>query len=136
MTLSIGVDIVEIERLRQSVIAEPNIVHDLFTDSELVSSRSTHFAHAYLAACLAVKEAFLKATGFGLHEGLRFKDIEVITDAAGASGLRLHGKLRSLVGDAVAAECQVSSAFTKHLACAVVTMPQKGRETDESIRQL
>lgn len=136
MALSIGVDVVEVDRLARTLSAEPEIARDLFTDSELASSRSTRSAHAYLAACLAVKEAYLKATGLGLHEGLLFTDIEVITDAAGASGLRLRGRLRALAGDVDAVECRVSSAFNEHLACAVVALPQKGRETDESFRLL
>jgi holo-[acyl-carrier protein] synthase len=134
MSLSIGVDVVDVDRLRRTIDLQPGIEHDLFTDSELAVSRSVRHACAFLAACLAAKEAFLKATGVGLRDGLVFRDIEIITDAAGISGIRLQGILRARSGDIAASEQRVSAAFTQHVACAVVVLSQEGRRTDEPFR--
>lgn len=136
MFIRIGVDIVDVDRLRRQIDLQPEIIHDLFTDSELASSRSMRHANAFLAGCLAVKEAFLKATETGLRDGLVFRDIEIISNAAGISGIRLQGQLRRRYGDLAASDCRVSAAFTHHVACAVVALSQEGRITDEPFRDV
>ena len=136
MSIEIGVDIVDVDRLSRQIDRQPEIVHDLFTDSELAASREFRHARAYLAGCLAVKEAFLKATGSGLRDGIAFRDIVIISNAAGISGIRLQGILRHRYGEHAASECRVSAAFTDHVACAVVAWSQEGRSTDEPFRKL
>lgn len=136
MSIEIGVDVVDVDRLIREIDRQPEILHDLFTDSELAASRAVGHASAFLAGCLAVKEAFLKATGTGLRDGIAFRDIEIVSNAAGISGIRLQGKLRLRYGDIAASECRVSAAFTDHVACAVVAWSQEERSTDEPFRKL
>lgn len=136
MSIEIGVDIVDVDRFCREIDRQPEILHDLFTDSELAASRKAGCANAYLAGCLAVKEAFLKATGTGLRDGTAFTEIEIVSNAAGISGIRLQGKLRRRYGDHTVSECRVSAAFTHHVACAVVALSQEERRTDEPFRKL
>ena len=134
MSIRIGVDIVDVDRLRRTIDLQPEIANDLFTGAEMAASRLQGHGYPFLSACLAVKEAFLKATGTGLRDGILFRDIEIITDAAGISGIRLQGILRARFGDSAASECRVSAAFTQQVACAVVALPQEGRSTDAPLR--
>ena len=124
MTLTVGIDVVEVARIRGAVDG----AGDLFTPAEIMECTSRRRSHARLAACFAVKEAFLKAAGIGLNSGLLFKDIEVVNQGPGAPELRVSGRVRELTGDADPAKCLVSSAFTDTLACAVVALHHKGIE--------
>ncbi|MCX6836102.1 MAG: holo-ACP synthase [candidate division Zixibacteria bacterium] len=128
MTLTVGIDVVEIERIRSAIAGAGDLLTDLLTPAEIRDCTSRRRSHARLAACFAVKEAFLKAAGTGLNSGLLFKDIEVVNQVSGASELRLSGRARELTGGADFAKCLVSSAFTDTLACAVVALYRKGIE--------
>jgi len=125
VTLTVGIDVVEVERIKD---AGGGVLADLFTPREILECTSRRRSHARLAACFAVKEAFLKAAGIGLNSGLLFKDIEVVNQVSGAPEFRVSGRARELMGDADPAKCLVSSAFTDTLACAVVALQRKGIE--------
>ena len=121
MALTVGIDIVEIERIRKATVSGAPLT-DLFTPAEIRECRSLRNHEARLAACFAVKEAFLKASGLGLNSGLLFRDIEVVNLGSGAPELRFGGRVRELIGFAKPAKCLVSSSCTARLACAVVAL--------------
>ena len=123
---SVGTDIVEVARFERAAEAGADVRDDLFSKRELAECRSRRHENARLAACFAVKEAALKAAGIGLTEGTRFREIEVVNQASGAPQVRLHGRMRELVGDASQVRWLVASAFTDRLACAVVILRRKG----------
>ena len=125
MTLTVGMDVVEVERIRSAADGAGDLLADMFTPAEIVACTSQRHPHARLAACFAVKEAFLKAAGMGLNFGLLFKDIEVVNQVSGAPELRLSGRARELTGSTDLVKCLVSSAFTDTLACAVVALQRK-----------
>jgi holo-[acyl-carrier protein] synthase len=126
MTYGFGIDIVEITRIEKELVKSPDLVHQLFTEQEISSCQSRRKPITWFAAYLATKEAFLKALGIGLREGLRFREIEIFNMNAEAPKVRLHGGLDDLFGKNMASHCHVSFAFTRHLACAVVALEQKG----------
>lgn len=126
MALSVGVDIVDVDNVRRQLAHDPGTTGELFTESEVAFCRSHSHPDARLAACFAAKEAFLKAVGAGLRDGLRFREIEIINEGSGALRLVLHGTLQARYGDAVTDGCRVSSAFTDRVACAVVALDRKG----------
>jgi holo-[acyl-carrier-protein] synthase len=103
-------------------------LEEIFTPAELNENLSRRRGYARLAAGLAVKEAFLKAAGFGLHEGFRFKEIEVFNQRSGAPRLRLSGRMCELIGSVPRDRWLVSSAFTDQFACAVVALQPEGIE--------
>ena len=49
-------------------------------------------AVAYLAKRFAAKEAFVKALGLGLRQGMQWGDIQVLNDALGKPSLKLSGE--------------------------------------------
>ena len=85
MIKGIGLDIIELDRVRQLVEKQPKFVARILTEKEqqrfetLKSGRKIE----YLAGRFAVKEAFSKAVGTGIGEGLSFLDIETAYDEKG-----------------------------------------------------
>ncbi len=122
-----GIDIVTVDRIRSAVDRADGTLEGIFTDSELAEYRTKRRGYARLAAILAVKEALLKAAGIGLHEGLRFRDIEVM-NRSGATRLRLSGRMSELIGGVDSDRYLVSSSFTDQYACAVVALQPEGIE--------
>lgn len=127
MALTVGIDVVDVERIKKAAESGVSLT-DLFTPGEIKACTSKRRAHARLATCFAVKEAFLKASGLGLHSGLLFKDIEVVNRGRGATELQLSERVRQLSGVADPTTCLVSSAFTDTLACAAVALRKRGIE--------
>jgi holo-[acyl-carrier protein] synthase len=93
MIYGIGIDIVAIERF-QRFMAPGNsaIIERLFTKAERSRCGSRKDAASCMAARFAAKEAFLKALGTGLRDGISWQDMEVSNDALGKPELVLSGK--------------------------------------------
>jgi holo-[acyl-carrier protein] synthase len=93
MIYGIGVDIVATERFQRFIDAGNSAIMDrLFTEAERSLCRSRKDAASCLAARFAAKEAFLKALGTGLRDGISWKDMEVSNNALGKPELNLSGK--------------------------------------------
>ena len=93
MIAGIGTDIVLFERF-QRFIDEGNtsLLQRLFTERERSLCADRKGSAACYAARFAAKEAFLKALGLGLRDGLSWQDMEVINDDLGKPRLHLSGK--------------------------------------------
>jgi len=93
MIAGIGTDIVLFERF-QRFIDEGNtsLLQRLFTERERSLCAARKGSAACYAARFAAKEAFLKALGLGLRDGLSWQDMEVINDDLGKPRLHLSGK--------------------------------------------
>lgn len=97
MITGIGTDIVAIDRF-QRFIDENNstLLQRVFTEHELTACLSRKNSAACLAARFAAKEAFLKALGTGLRDGIAWQDMEMRNNGLGKPELHLAGKAREL----------------------------------------
>ncbi|MFH1029335.1 MAG: holo-[acyl-carrier-protein] synthase [Pseudomonadota bacterium] len=97
MIAGIGTDIVVFERF-QRFIDEGNsaLLQRLFTERERAVCEAKKGSAACYAARFAAKEAFLKALGLGLRDGLSWQDMEVVNDDLGKPELLLSGKALEL----------------------------------------
>lgn len=98
MALSVGVDLVELDRLRRAVERHgERFLGRVYTPDELALYRERV---PELAARFAAKEAVSKALGVGLRHisphGIRWHDVEVLPDGFGKPLVRLSGRARVL----------------------------------------
>jgi holo-[acyl-carrier protein] synthase len=93
MISGIGTDIVAIERF-QKFVDENNtaLLQRLFTNQEQEFCSALKNSAASYSARFAAKEAFLKALGTGLRDGISWLDIEVAHDRLGKPELILSGR--------------------------------------------
>jgi len=124
--IGIGIDIVEVPRVQRRLGELEGLVEQLFTTKERKFCDAQRWPGSHYAACFAAKEAFMKAIGIGLQDGSLFSEIEIINRVTGQPQLVLHGNLRSRFELDGAMSCHLSLTRTKELACAVVTLEQKG----------
>jgi len=93
MISGIGVDTVAIERF-QRFVDEGNtaLLQRIFTEQERAFCSARKNCAASYSARFAAKEAFLKALGTGLRDGISWHDIEVAHDSLGKPELILSGR--------------------------------------------
>jgi len=101
MVRGIGVDIMEIDRMKRSLDGSgERLLHRVFTDGEIAYCSRKHNKYQHFAARFAAKEALSKALATGIGGTLGWKDIEVINDARGLPGFRLHGPVSDILRSA------------------------------------
>ena len=92
MSVGLGVDIVEIERMRRILDRTPSFAHKVFTDAEQDYCNRKGNPATHYAARFAAKEAVCKALGTGiLASGIGMRDVEVVRDSHGKPAIALHG---------------------------------------------
>jgi holo-[acyl-carrier protein] synthase len=70
----------------------------------------------------AAKEAFAKALGLGIREGLRWRDVEVVQDGLGKPSLLLHNRAKQLLEKMEAKRTWLSLSDERDSAIAVVVL--------------
>jgi len=84
---SVGIDLLEIERLERALKRRPKLAGRLFTDGERAYAAARARPSQHLAARFCAKEAVAKALGL---EAWSFREVEVVATAS-APAIRLHG---------------------------------------------
>ena len=98
MILGTGIDIVGIDRIEQVIRRWGNLfLQRIFTEREILHCQQRQRPSECFAARFAAKEAFLKAIGWGLRNGIQWIDIEVEQDSLGRPSLSLYRKARDLL---------------------------------------
>jgi holo-[acyl-carrier protein] synthase len=87
---SVGLDLLEIERLERALERRPRLAERLFTDGERAYAASRARPAQHLAARFCAKEAVAKALRLGAWSP---RDVEVVMGEDGAPEIVLHGTL-------------------------------------------
>ena len=85
MIYGIGIDLVELHRIEQTLERQPRFAGRILTqiEQERYQSLSGHRQIEYLAGRFAAKEAFVKAFGTGIGAEVSWLDLEVLNEASG-----------------------------------------------------
>ena len=93
----IGIDVVEVARIAAAAARHgENFLARLFTPAERAYCDAKKSPAIHYAARFAAKEAFLKAMGTGLSDGLAWRDMEVVNGPNGKPELKLAGRAAEL----------------------------------------
>jgi holo-[acyl-carrier protein] synthase len=116
--LRVGVDLVDVERLRRLLAEHSDRQAELFTAAELEYCGGKRRRDEHLAARFAAKEAVLKAFGTGLTQRMRFADVEVLNEPSGRPRVRLLGAVASFAERHGLSQLDVSLSHTEGTALA------------------
>ncbi len=95
--IGIGTDITECLRIAQMIERHAELfINRVFTPQETKFCQSRKHATQHFAGRWAAKEAALKALGTGWRRGIRWRDVEVISEGKGAPTIELHGEARNV----------------------------------------
>ncbi len=126
MILSIGVDIVEVYRIRETIARTPRFAERVFTagEREYCESKGVAAAQSY-AGRFAAKEAFLKAIQTGWRGKITWHDIEIISDAEGVPTLNITGEAKRIADDRGATSVHLSISHTTEHAVAQIILEKR-----------
>jgi holo-[acyl-carrier protein] synthase len=113
----LGVDIVEIDRMREAIERRPRIKERLFSAEERAYCDKRSRPEVHYALRFAAKEAVLKALGTGFS-GMRFTDVEVVREQSGRPVPKLSGRAAERAEELGIVEMHLSLSFTHSTAVA------------------
>lgn len=119
MIIGVGIDMIEVDRLMAKVNKDNGFRELVFSTNEIEYCESNLKSENY-AGRFAAKEAFLKATGWGLLLGSNLCDIEIESDERGKPSIRLSGEFKEKAEKNSWDKIHVSISHLKEIACAVV----------------
>lgn len=117
--ISVGTDIVDLDRFRLALARTPGIIPRVFTEGERSYAARKKDPTERFAARFAVKEATMKALGVGLG-AYKFHDVEVVKARSGEPSLRLQGRAVDLAVRRGISGWKVSITHSDLIAMAVV----------------
>jgi holo-[acyl-carrier protein] synthase len=131
MLTSLGIDIIEIDRLRRAMQRRPRLAPRLFTDRERAYCDRRADPAPHYAARFAAKEAAAKAVG----RWLRWHEVEVVNDLAGRPLLSLSGEAAALARLSQGARLLVSLSHSRDhaVACVALLFPQESEGPAENL---
>ena len=129
-SVSLGVDIVEIERMRKILKRSPAFARRAFSQNEQDYCNATAIPEFHYATRFAAKEAVLKALGTGFSSGIGIRDVEVVLDSKGKPRVVLHGRASCVAHDKGIVELPLSLSYThkEAVACAMA-LTNEGKGT-------
>lgn len=123
MIVAIGIDIIEVKRVREVLERTPRFADRVFTaaEREYCEGRGVVAAQHY-AARFAAKEAALKALQTGWRGGISWQDVEIAARKSGAPYLIFNGLVQKLFEESEATAVHLSLSHTSEHAIAEVIL--------------
>jgi holo-[acyl-carrier protein] synthase len=123
MIVSIGIDIVEVYRIRETISRTPRFVERVFTEKErrYCEAKGMAAAQSY-AARFAAKEAFLKALKTGWSGKITWHNIEIVSGENNVPSLEIRGEAQRILENMGANQIHLSLSHTTEHAVAQVIL--------------
>jgi holo-[acyl-carrier protein] synthase len=115
--MTVGVDLIEIARVRRALERYPSFRERCFTEEERRYCDSRPNPAQHYAARFAGKEAVGKAIGFGVARAFAWRDVEIVGRPKPA--VRLSGRVQAWAERVGASTLDLSMTHSRELAAAV-----------------
>ena len=125
MIFGIGVDIVEIRRIKEAISKHANFMDRIFSKNEIEYLKSRNLRPELVAGRFAAKEAVVKALGTGFR-GFDFKEVEIDRAASGKPTIILKGKAKLMANKCgnYKIHLSISHGVDNAVACAVMEVDE------------
>jgi holo-[acyl-carrier protein] synthase len=115
----IGVDLVEVKRIKSAIEKNPGFIKKVYTDSEVKycagKSRSSFISYAER---FAAKEAVSKSLRTGIGKNIRFNEIEVANLHSGEPVINLYGTTKAYCDKLTIKDIKITLSGTEEYAVA------------------
>jgi holo-[acyl-carrier protein] synthase len=129
MIIGTGIDIVNMERIERLMVRWGDLfLGRVFTEKEIVWCQRRSRPPECFALRFAAKEAFLKAIGWGLRNGIQWRDIEVGNDPVGKPSLSFYRKAKEVLGTLRIQKALLTLSHDRPYAVAHVLLEGKNDE--------
>lgn len=120
--IGIGIDITEVDRIKEAVSKHTHFLKRVYSDKEVRLSNRGSFRFEELAGRFAAKEAIFKAIKTGWRRGVKFTDITILTEPSGAPYAVLAGTTKIIADSLGVKSIFISISHTKNLAIAMAVV--------------
>ena len=121
MVLGVGIDIIEIERIKQSVDEFGDaFLKKIYTKTELDYSLSRVNKYQHLAARFAAKEAIYKALSNDTTKAYSWQDVEIYNELNGLPKVKFSGELKDYLNDGK--EIKISMSHSENYVTCVAIL--------------
>ena len=135
MSTSVGVDLIEIERVRRAMGSYPSFTERCFTEAERAYCDSRPNPAQHYAARFAGKEAVGKALGFGVARNVRVAG-DRDRQAGRSRPCAFTGRLEQRAARLGVGEVDLSMTHSKELAAAIaIASPRLSSAPNRSTRR-
>lgn len=117
--VGIGIDVVDVARMRETINRTPSFRDRCFTAGERAYAESANDPAERYAVRFAAKEAVMKAMGLGLG-AFGFHDVEVVREESGVPSLRISGEAAAHAERRAITNWHLSLTHTETTAAAYV----------------
>lgn len=133
--VGLGVDIVEIERMRAILNRTPSFRKKVFSEDEQIYCDGKGMPEIHYAMRFAAKEAVLKALGTGFSEGIGARDVEVVRNAKGKPSVALYGRAKEVADELGVIELPLSLSYThaEAVACAMAITSESVKAAEKRV---
>ena len=131
--VGLGVDIVEVERMRRILVRTPSFAERVFSPEERAYCDRTSNPATHYALRFAAKEAIVKALGTGFSDGIGVRDIEVERAKNGRPFAKLSGRALEVAESLCVRELSISLSYTHTdaVACAMAVTEAAMRASEK-----
>ena len=92
----IGTDIVRVDRIKNS-LKNRNFINRIFNEKEILKCKKNNNSTSYYAKRFAAKEAFSKALGTGISNGINFNEIVILNKKSGKPYISIIGQTKKIL---------------------------------------
>ena len=124
MTVRVGVDLIEIARVRRALERYPAFRERCFTEAERAYCESRRNPAESYAGRFAGKEAVGKALGLGVARAFAWRDIEIA--GRPKPSVRLSGRVQAWAERVGAGRIDLSMTHSRELAAAICVVSDDG----------
>jgi holo-[acyl-carrier protein] synthase len=121
--VKVGLDVIEIERVREALERYPRFRERCFTEAERAYCDSRANPAQHYAARFAGKEAVGKALGFGVARAFAWKDVEI--EGRPKPSVHLSGRAEAWSQRVGAGALDLSMTHSKGIAAAVCVVAEQ-----------
>ncbi len=122
MVKGIGVDVIEVGRVRRIISRDTRFAERVFSPAEIAYCEGKHAREQHYAARFTAKEAFFKALGTGWRDGMGWTDVAVQNDSLGKPEIVLSGRAAEVFSARGLTAVHLSISHTREHAVSVVVL--------------
>ena len=119
--MKVGIDILDAVRM-EKISKNKKHLEQVFTEKEIEYYNQSNNYLPRLAGMYCAKEAFLKALGIGVRNGIDFKEIEIGHEESGKPIYQLSGHIKDILKSLKITHAELSISHTDNFATAICIM--------------
>jgi holo-[acyl-carrier protein] synthase len=117
MVIATGIDIIEINRIKETMERNPRFLERIMTKREQQELKKKGMKPSSAAAYFVAKEAVSKVLGTGIGK-IAWQEIELLNDQEGAPFIVLHGNAQKEAAQCGIDQILISISHDRHTAAA------------------